>query len=153
MAKPKPYVQVATLCENVLTEPDKVSSVIRIVDTMYLSLPEGLQLDPNEVGAVMLKAFISLKSGDVRGEYDIPIVFRAPSGKKAELPTKWHVSFLGGESGATLTVNFTLPVKEFGLYWFDVMWEGEVLTSFPVKLVEGQKPGTEDAVRQKSTLR
>lgn len=152
MAKPKPLIQVATICENVLTEPDKVSSVIRIVDTMYVSLPDGLQLAKGEVGAIQLKVFVSIKSGDVTGEFDLLVVLRGPSGKKAELPSKWHVSLLGGESGATLRIDFVLPVKEFGLYWFDVMWEGEVLTSIPLKLVEGQKPETEAVEKQKVSL-
>ena len=151
MAKPKPLVQVATICENVLTEPDKVSSVIRIVDTMYLSLPEGLQLPEGEVGAVQLKVFVSIKSGDVTGEFDIPVILRSPSGKKVELPNKWHVSLHGGENGSTLKIEFILPVKEFGLYWFDVMWEGEALTSLPLKLVAGQQPGTEALEKQKAS--
>ena len=153
MAKSKPLVQVATLCESVIQEPDKVASIIRIVDTIYLTLPAEGQLAPGQVGAIQLKAFISLKSGDVTGEYDVDLVLRTPSGKTGVLPQKWHVSFLGNESGATATVNFTLPVKEFGLYWYDVIWEGETLTSVPIKLVEGPKPGSEGPVRQTSAIR
>jgi hypothetical protein len=151
MAKPKPLVQVATCCENILTESDRVNSIIRVVDTFYLTRPENL---PQGVEPVLqFKAFLSLKSGDVTGEYDIDIVLRSPSGKRAPLPEKWHVSFLGKESGATLTMNLSMPVREWGLYWYDVIWEGEVLTSIPLKLVEGEKPGqVQDEARQKAVL-
>lgn len=152
MANPKPLVQVATLCESVITEPDKVSSIIRIIDTIYLQVPPGVTLGPGEVGAVPLKAFISLKSGGVTGEYDLDLVLRTPSGKKGE-PQKWHVSFLGNESGATARIDFMLPVKEFGLYWYDVIWEGETLTSVPIKLVDGPRPGSEGPERKKSAIR
>jgi hypothetical protein len=30
-----------------------------------------------------------------------------------------------------------MPVKEFGLYWFDVLYGDDVLTSIPLKLVPG----------------
>lgn len=139
MAKPKPLVQVATLCESVLTELDRVTSIIRVIDTLYLTAPDGV---PEGVAAsVPLRIFISLKSGELRGEYDIEIVLRSPSGKRVPIPIKWHVVFLGNEAGATLNAAAVLPVKEWGLYWFDVVWEGETLTSIPVKLVEGGKPG------------
>lgn len=152
MAKPKPFVQVATICESVLTEADSVTSIIRVVDTIYCTLPDNAP--EGAEAAVQLKAFVSLKSGPVVGERDIDLVLRSPSGKKAVVPQKWHVAFLGNESGATATLNFTMPVKEWGLYWYDVVYEGEVLTSIPLKLVEGAKPGQDQGVvRQKASLR
>lgn len=152
MARPRPLVQVATLCENVITEADKVTTIVRVIDTVYLTKPEGI---PEGVTpAVQLKAFVSLKSGDVKGDYDVDIVLRSPSGKKASLPEKWHVSFKGDQSGATVQLNFALPVTEFGLYWYDVVWEGETLTSIPIKLVEGEKPGqAPDTETQRTKLR
>jgi hypothetical protein len=150
MAKPKPLVQVATLCESVLTEADRVASVIRVIDTLYLTPIEDAPKDV--VGQVLLTLYVSLKSGDVKGEYDVELILRAPSGKKAVMPKKWHIAFLGQESGATLTMRAALPVREFGLYWYDVVWEGEVLTSIPIKLVEGPKPAQSDAERQTSAM-
>ena len=152
MGKSKPFVQVATICESVLTEADSVTSIIRVVDTIYCSLPDNAPQGVEPV--VQQKAYVSLKSGPVTGERDIDLVLRSPSGKKAVLPQKWHIAFLGNESGATATLNFTMPVKEWGLYWYDVLYEGEVLTSIPLKLVEGAKPGQDqDVVKQKVSLR
>lgn len=150
MAKPKPLVQIATLCESVITEQDKVASIIRVIDTVYLQRPPNLAKD--QLLAVQLKIFVALKSGDVTGEFDLELRLRTPSGKTGE-GKKWHVLFLGNESGATARVDFTLPVKEFGLYWYEVVFEGEVLTSIPIKLVEGQKPGTEDLDRERAAIR
>jgi|SRR4051812_32886688 hypothetical protein len=151
MAKPKPLVQVATLCESVLAEADRVVSVIRVIDTVYLTKPDDLKPPEGAEFAVQLRAFISLKSGDVKGEYDIELVLRSPSGKKAPSPQKWHVSFLGGQAGATLTIHFGMPVTELGLYWYDVIWEGEVLTSIPIMLVEGSKPGQGQGAAKQTT--
>lgn len=150
MSKPRPLVQVAAICESVIVESDRVASIIRIVDTFYLTLPK--ELPPGEVGAVQLKAFVSLKSGDVTGEYDVDLVLKTPSGKQAITTQKWHINLTGSEQGATAQINFTLPVKEFGLYWYEVVWEGEVLTRIPFKLVDGPKPEAEERVAQNAEL-
>lgn len=153
MQNSKPLVQAATLCDTVLAEPDKVASIIRLIDTVYLTLPPGAEPAEGEVGAVPLRIFVSLKAGAVRGEFDVELILRTPSGKQAIMPQKWHVAFQGDETtGAHLTINFLLPVREFGLYWYDVVWEGEVLTSIPFKLVEGPKPEAPERTPMKAKI-
>jgi hypothetical protein len=138
MQNTKPYVNVACICEKVLQEKDNVLSAIRLVDTYYLQppplMPEGI------TGAVDLSALVLLKSGDVTGKSELGIQIRAPSGRVIELPEKWPVLLNGGEHGVNFVMKFTMPVREFGLHWFDVVWQGEVLTSFPLKLVLGPQP-------------
>jgi hypothetical protein len=63
MANPKPFVQAACICEKVLVEPDKVASLIRVVDTYFLELANP----PNVEARLDLTIFVSLKSGDVTG--------------------------------------------------------------------------------------
>jgi len=134
MANAKPYVAVACVCEQVLIEPDNVASIIRIVDTYTLDPlpvpPAGVKLQPH----VPLNAFVSIKSGDVRGAHEVGLLLRKPDGKTGPLQ-KWPVELRGGEHGANLRIKFVIPDPAMGLYWFDVLWEDEVLTSIPFKLV------------------
>lgn len=126
----KPLVQVACVCEKVLTEPDNVSSLIRIVDTYHLTVPEGKKF---EDGVVELTAYIALKSGDVTGEHTVGLRLVPPDGGETQTH-RWPVVFDGGEHGATLKIAFVLPHPRSGLYWFDVLWGEEVLTKIPVRL-------------------
>ena len=53
MSQPKPLVQVATLCENVLVEADGVNSIIRVIDTVYITRPDNAPADAE--GVVQLR--------------------------------------------------------------------------------------------------
>lgn len=141
MANTKPYVAAACVCQAVLIEPDNVASIIRIVDTYHLQIPEmpaGLP-PPGVRVAVNLTAFISIKSGDVTGQYEVGLLLRQPNGKSLEAQ-RWPVVLTGGEQGANLKIDFHLVGREpsappdLGLYWFDVLWGEEVLTSIPFRL-------------------
>jgi hypothetical protein len=127
----KPFVQIACVCEKVLIEPDNVASLIRVVDTYALALPTP-EL-PAGVQIAFLIAFISLKSGDVVGEFEVGLRLNHPDGKDYPI-RRWPVEFRGGESGVNLKIAFSLPDAKFGLYWFDVLWGDEVLTRIPFRL-------------------
>ena|SRR5437870_9230342 len=138
MANKMPYVSAACICERVITEPDNVNSLIRIVDTYTLqTAPSAVPLGITP--ALNLTVYVSVKAGDVRGEHEIGIVLRRPSGKGTD-PQKWPVVLTGEpESGVNLKLEFGLAgepgkLPETGLYWFDVTWNGKDLTSIPLKL-------------------
>jgi hypothetical protein len=148
LAKPnnaKPLVQVACVCEKVLIEPDKVASVIRIVDTSFLDIPP----DPLPSGmepAISLTAFIALKSGDVAGNFDVGIRLRRPEETKEGEIRKWPVEFRGEESGVHLRIDFVVKEPKLGLYWWDVLWGDDVLTRIPFRLKTKESAPTGDAV-------
>ncbi len=128
---PKPLVQVACVCEKVLIEADNVPSLIRIVDTYTLHVPPG---DPQpRRRRVNLTAFISLKSGEVTGEYEVGLRLKEPEGK-VQPGRSWNVVLNGGEHGANLQIAFAIANPKLGLYWFDVLWGDDVLTSIPFRL-------------------
>lgn len=135
MANTKPYVAVACVCEKVLLESDGVASLIRVVDTYHLQMPETAPELPTNVKAVVeLTAFVSVKSGDVIGQHEIGLVLRMPDGKSTPRQ-KWPVVLNGGEHGANLKMDFRLPQPpQLGLYWFDVLWADDILTSIPFRL-------------------
>jgi hypothetical protein len=131
MPKSKPIVQVACICEKVLIEPDNVASLIRIVDTYMLRVPPNEPL-PKGVG-VELTAFVSLKSGDVVGEFQVGLQLKDPDGNETPLG-KWPIVLNGDEHGANLRIDFSLANPKIGLYWFVLLWREEELTSIPFRL-------------------
>jgi hypothetical protein len=79
VSNPKPFIQAASVCEKVLIEPDNVASPIRLVDTFTLNAPaEALSAD---LPVAPLTLYISLKSGDVVGEYEVGLQLNRPDGK------------------------------------------------------------------------
>jgi len=140
MANTKPYVAVACVCEKAIIEPDNVVSLIRIVDTVHVQVP-AYPLPPGVGGVVGLTVFVSIRSGDVTGQHEVALVLRKPTGM-SEPTQKWPVVLTGGEQGANLKIDFNLVLKgeasDFGLYWFDVLWGEEVLTSIPLKLIRAE---------------
>jgi hypothetical protein len=146
----KPFVQVACVCEKVLIEPDNVPSLIRIVDTYTLELP-GKPLPPGVKLQTDLTAFVSLKSGDVIGDFEVGLRLNAPDGK--DHPVRmWPVEFKGGEHGANLKIAFTLQDPKIGLYWFDVLWGSDVLTRIPFRLKSKALEPTGDVVAPNETV-
>jgi len=145
MANTKPFVTVACICEQVLEEPDGVMSAIRIVDTVTIGppMPPDFVLPQSGIqGVVTVKGLIALKSGDVVGNGKVELVMHSSTGEVVTLSPEdgWPVVMKGGEHGFQIKINFVLGVKNFGLIWFDVTWNGEVLTRFPLKLQQGALP-------------
>jgi hypothetical protein len=125
----KPLVQVACICEKVLQDKDNVLSAIRIVDSFTVREPLPSSSAQFESG-VDVTVLLALKSGDLVGDYEILVQLRYPSGRTKDVPS-FPMSFKGGPSGSTLTAQLRVEVKEYGLYYFDVIWQDEVLTSIP----------------------
>ena len=143
MSNPKPLVAVACFCENVLEEQDGVVSAIRIVDTYIIPpLPEGIEIPPDAVrGVILLKGLVSFKSGDFVGPGIIHLMMHRTTGEVARLspPEGFPVELKGGEHGANLKLQIPLGVKNFGLFWFDVLWGDELLTRIPLRLRQGER--------------
>jgi hypothetical protein len=135
MPNTKPFVQAACLCENVILEPNGVASLIRIVDKFEVTIPEDLPLALPPGFPVTM--FIALKSGDMKGTIKIRIQARRPDGTFGD-SIEWPVALTGGSQGGQLRVNFTILNPQTGLYWFDVLFGDELLTSVPadVKVVK-----------------
>ena len=131
MRNKKPFVSAAAICESVLQDKDGVVSLIRIVDRFTLRI---VPLPPGEVPTLQLRAFFGVKSGDVKGRSELSVKLRKPDGNTVQLPQKFPIVLNGEEHGANLTLTFGMPVI-FGLYWLDLYWNDEMLTSAPFRLV------------------
>jgi hypothetical protein len=137
MANTRPFVAVACFCDSVVEDKTGAMSAIRIIDTYNIpQLPAGAQLPDGLKGVVVLNGLIVLKSGDVQGTGTLRLIMHRTNGEQVQLgPAEgWPMVLNGGEHGATLRIQMPLGVKNFGLLWFDVVWNDEVLTRIPLRL-------------------
>jgi hypothetical protein len=134
MPNKTPYVTAALICEKILEEKDNVLTAVRIVDTITAQRPPQ---PSGVVQVVQLSVLVMLKSGDLTGPSEISLKLRSPSGKITDIPQKYPSVLMGGVHGQNLAMGLLLELKdEFGLYWIDVYWNGEILTNIPFNLVE-----------------
>ena len=136
METPKPHLIAGLLCEKVLQEKDGSLTVVRIADRVTYDRPEGLP-ESAEIG-IALAGLVAIKSGSIKGAFNLRIVINSPSGKRQEGPLM-PVVLEGGDQGQNFILNFSIGLKEEGVYWFDVMFEDEVLTRIPL-VVAKKKP-------------
>ena len=128
-----PYVTCAALCERVLVERDGTYSAIRIVDRIVHTgrgtNPSG-QMDPFPFSLFLL---VILKAGSANGRATLEIQTRLPSGLAAERSFS-TVHFGGEERGPTVPVTMNMMLAYEGLYWFEVIVDGRLLTRVPLRV-------------------
>lgn len=132
--KTLPYIAAALLCEKVLQEKDEVISIMRIVDRLQYRV-EGLP--PGVKPIVNLQGLIMLKSGPVSGEHTVTIVAERPNGERKEL-NRLPIVLRGKDYGHNIILNLGLGVEQDGLYWFDVLFDGDVLSRIPITVSQLQ---------------
>jgi len=137
----KPYLAAAFLCERVLQEKDDVLSVVRIVDTLYVSVPENLP--PNENAAIQITLLLSFKKASPGIEvekHQAVLRIHPPSGEPKDPIGTTDFFFKQDElAGSNLIINMGLGIKEFGLFSLDVFVDGELMTRIPFRLLEKQE--------------
>lgn len=129
-----PYLQTAVLCEKVLQEADGVLSLIRIVDREVITLvgpkpPEGMPSIP-----IRLYAVLALKSGGARGRHQLALRPEQPSGIQLTA-TEVPVYFEGEDRGVNAVIEVNLMPQEEGLFWFDVLLDGSIMTRIPLRVI------------------
>jgi len=131
MPNTKPLVIAAIICENVMIENDGVPTIVRVIDRALFDIPP--MLPPGIQPAFQVIAFFAVKAGDLHGDHEFTVVIRMPDGKTIPASEKWKVHFDGDETGGNLKLQLGLPARP-GLYWLDLTWEGDVLSSTPFRL-------------------
>ena len=94
---------------------------------------------PDMKPSLPLKLLVGLKSGSVKGERKIKIVGRSPSGQVGE-SVETPAVFNGGEHGVMLQVLMTMVLAGEGLYWFDVLVNGAIVTRLPLRISYPKPP-------------
>lgn len=138
MSNSKPFIQAACICENILFDKDNVASLIRIVDKFEIEVPDNLP--PNVPLGFPIVMFVRIKLGDIKTG-TISVQARRPDGtqgSRQNIPVPE-----GSHDGAQFKTSFHVLNPQAGVYWFDVFWENELLTSVPMTVVlrQTQVPG------------
>jgi hypothetical protein len=128
-----PFIQAATLCDQVIEEKSGVLSLIRVIDTVMHT--EARPDAPTEMPPVTypLKLVIMLKSGRARGRHEIKVFPEMPSGEVKE-PFVQSVQMDGEERGANSVINLMFTGTMEGLYWFNVHFDDALLTRIPLRV-------------------
>lgn len=132
MDKLHPYVTAALLCERVIQEKDESLTIVRIADRLQYRL-EGQGLPAGSKPMVNIQGLVGIKSGPVTGDHEIKIYVEKPSGERKEalnLPVK----LMGKDQGQNIILNLGIGVDQDGLYWLEVVFDGEVLTRCPLMI-------------------
>lgn len=135
-----PHLAAAFFCERVLQEQDGVLSAIRLIDRLT-RVQTGPQAPPDmEPFAHILTILIVFKSGQARGRFTVTLQPETPAGVQldaVDLP----VQLSGGEEqGANIVLNIPFTFEQEGLYWFDVSFEGNLVTRMPMRVLYQPQP-------------
>lgn len=131
-----PYLSIACFCDKVLREADGVLSLIRIVDRWQVagSTPT---MTPTTIQGTLV---VILKSGIMRASAHLTVTPISPTSERND-PIVTPLIFEGDdERGSGLVIQIAFPVKESGLYWFEVALtaqggQPQVLTFIPMRVV------------------
>jgi len=129
----RPLLQIATFCQTALLETSGVLSIIRCIDryTVQSATPE---MPSTTVDLTLVVVF---KSGFMRGKAMIGIRGFTPT-QKALAPVEMPVLLEGDDRGPGLVIPMALTFDEEGLYWFDILADGELVTRVPLRLMYQQ---------------
>jgi hypothetical protein len=139
--KEKPHLSIAALCESALIEKDDVLSGIRFIDRVTIGTGSEVSLQDISSLALSVWAIISFKSGPARGDRVLELVANTPSGRRRELIPSHTVNFKGEDTGASIRVQVHLVGIEVGLYWIDVLLDGETYTRMPLRIIHKPEDG------------
>jgi len=136
MDKPRPYVTAALICEKLLREKDETLTLVRVADRLQYSL-QGFPAETKPM--IQMNGLLSLKSGSVTGDHMIKLVSVKPNGQRWDAHSQ-SVNLLGNDHGVNIIMNINLGVDQDGLYWFDVLFDDEILTRIPLMITQIQAP-------------
>lgn len=129
-----PFLVVAALCDQVIEGKDGVLSLIRIVDRYHVETnnPGFTIADAPEYRCTMV---VALKSGTTQGSHSIAIQLMRPNGLIDSQKVEVSPHFEPGNNGVNLIFPLTFRPQHEGMHWFDVRFEGRLLTRIPLQVV------------------
>lgn len=139
-APPKgPYLSVAVIAEKILTEPDTVPTIVRIIDkTTFPSEPpvpkgDGLQLQN-------LSMLVAFRTGGRRANWNLHIIQEGPSGFRQ--PIGYSQLPFNGTQREGVNVQFPVVIKweGAGLYWYDIFLNKKFVARIPLEVAISNTP-------------
>lgn len=131
-----PYLSAALICETALNEKSGVVSLIRLIDTMSMTIhAQPRREDEQErVNAITLKfnVFLSFRGGPARGKREAVLEFYHPNGNQVLRGGPYPMVFTSDEQGQNVNIELSVVLKDAGLYWFNVVMQDRVLSRMPL---------------------
>jgi hypothetical protein len=129
-----PWLAMAVICESALQEGNGVLSIIRVMERIQAQgpLPE---LQPFNIKFTLV---VVLRSGFYQGNAKVAVKPVTPSNES--LPViEGTILLEGADRGANVIMQApAFPIKEEGLYWFDVEVNGVLMTRIPLRVMYQQ---------------
>ena len=125
-----PHVQIATLCDMVVEDKTGAICVIRAIDR-FTVVGNTAEMQPAQIKTTMA---LCLKPDMAQHKASLKIQPVSPSGEQLP-PGEMSILFEGRERGVQLILPMQLMLKEEGLYWFDILVDGQRLTRIPLRLI------------------
>jgi hypothetical protein len=148
-----PFLAAAFFCEKTLLEasPDEAVSAIRLIDHITVTLPADTPVDfPSEENRldVPVAGLISFKTGDAApGKHNLRLITHSPTGKVNE-PWDQTIEFSAEPyGGSNLRLKNVFQVVKGGLFWVDVILDGQWFTRIPL-WISIQRQGQTQADRE-----
>lgn len=128
----RPFVQIAAICQGSIQDVQGYLSLIKILDRLPVAgLTDVMRPQPLN----QLTIAIVLKSGAMRGSYKWSLVVVTPSARRVPVVVDASALFEGDERGVAFVSPIHYVAEEEGLYWFEVLLEGSLLTKIPLRIM------------------
>jgi Family of unknown function (DUF6941) len=132
-----PYLNSALLSERTIQETDGVLTLVRVVDKLTATPAIRTEPQSTQMPAFLASLYLTviLRAGRARGDYLLTVRPVDPTG--AQLPDSDNtVTFTGNDdgAGANVLINMNLGVQHEGLYWFNILLNGQLLTRVPLHI-------------------
>lgn len=131
-----PYVAIATFCDRVLLEADGTVSLIRVIDSVTVTVAGEDPPDAMPPSQLDLVLALQLRCGHARSRDDIHLELEEPSGQ-SQIVSRMPVTFDGSHSGVQFTISVAFVVKQEGVHWVAVRLRkaDTLLTRVPLRVV------------------
>lgn len=132
----RPHLNLATICERYILEPDGALTLFRVVDRFTVN---GVTQEM-PVTSVNFNLIVSFRAGDFRGPLDLSLRILSPTQTQVQelrIPINFEAP---EERAAQLIGQITVSVGEAGLYWIVVTLAEEECTKIPFRIVYQRQP-------------
>jgi hypothetical protein len=128
-----PYLLMAVLCQRADQDQYGSFNVINILEQLIVGSDDPNA--PEEFPGFRLEAqlVVSLASGNKRGDAEITIEPTDPKLNRLQ-PVSQGVRFSGEDHRVTIVSNVSLDVEHTGVYWFNVLLDGESISWIPLRI-------------------
>ena len=132
----QPLLQVATICERVISEADGTVSLIRIIDRFTV----GGQSEEMPAALLQFQVVVLFRSGNYRGRLELSLATHDPD-MRVVSQVKFPLDFEGdAERGNNTVAAVNMQVNKEGLYWIIVSLAESECTRIPLRVVYQKQP-------------